>query len=505
VDFCFKDGAPLEAEDQTVPAPSGSGSYALGAPSSDELDAPDAVSLSGISAVGWDHDDDTAAQTLPGDLPDAEEFDRTFGGLSPVGDLEPDITGPIDPFGGHEEEAFRSRLEEAPRARGTAAAADEDVDETQVDDEPTTEPLTPRAKTPPRSKRATMASPSSREPAASSEDGGKGLSLFLGVAAVLVIGFFGVRAMTGPDSSPQPPPTTAVRMPAAPEPEQPAPTAADEPETPEEAVAALEGGSGEEPGESGDDPSGLEESIVGEDPAAGEEDPETPASAVEESTPSARELQARQDARREREARRREQRERRIAEAARRDASSDSPEPPFSAGETDATTPAAAAPAPRVESTPAPGASPWGTTAQTESQVTISSSPPGARVTVGGRYRGQAPVSMTLPAGTHEVRVEQQGHATQTRYVRVAGSAVSLDVVLELLARIAQGTVLVASSPPAMLFVDGVAKGKTPVSVAIAAGSHTFRLDAEGQDSFTQTVDIQLSDGETINRFFKLP
>ena len=68
VDFCFKDGAPLD-----VTGGAGAASE-LPYPSDlsvDDLEPPDAISLSNIPAL--DHDEDAiATQTLPTDLVDAE-------------------------------------------------------------------------------------------------------------------------------------------------------------------------------------------------------------------------------------------------------------------------------------------------------------------------------------------------------------------------------------------------------------------------------------------------
>lgn len=529
VDFCFKDGAPLDTDGE-APSFAASGSYASGL-TDDELDAPDAISLSNIPAVDYD-DDSAVTQTLPTDLPIAEEFDRTtLSGLEPVSAVDHDTTGIVDPFGGHEEEAFRARLAEDDRVEGEPTdgdvpvpvdvpSGDEDAAASAPDEGPT-EPAETATKAAASVRAAAAATPRPKKrpaddaPEDDDDDNNKGLFLFIGIAALLLVGFLGWNAMSGGGTTPTPEPTATASRTPAPEPARtPAPTPEPEPETP----AAPE--AGDEASVAADDDDTAEDSPVADAGEGGAEPAPAPEAGREEATPSAAELRARQDERREREARRREQqeRDRRAREATRADAAGSAdgpPEPPFSAGDGSSNdsvsaasnpwgTPGEATPAPSP--TPAPGGNPWGTAAVSESQVTIGSNPAGARVTVGGRYRGQAPVALSLPAGTHEVRVEQQGHATQTRYVKVAdGAPVSIDVALEPLVRVAQGTVMVASSPPAMLYVDGVAKGKTPISVAVAAGSHTFRLDAEGKPTFEQTLDIQLGDGETVNRFFQLP
>jgi len=139
--------------------------------------------------------------------------------------------------------------------------------------------------------------------------------------------------------------------------------------------------------------------------------------------------------------------------------------------------------------------------------VAITSQPGGARVAIDGTARGKAPVSVKLAYGNHEIRVEHPGYATHTRVLKVVGTkTISLDVVLETLKRVVTGTLNVVTPGPAVLFIDGSKKGVTPLAVSISAGKHTFRLEVEGKEPYTETLDIKLDqDGGSITHFFKLP
>ena len=568
VDFCFKDGAPLDDQDDgSVDAPMAD--HYLAGITADDLEPPDAISLSNIPAV--DPDEDAITQTLPVDLPEAEELDRSYDRLEAVdGPPEADVTGIVDPFGGHEEEKFRARLAGAngdgpsatadvpdagdlpesgglldepdeeyetadaadlPEPAGLAADERSAVQEPDEDEEPAAvvapippppssagpkvvpKPTLGKKKTPPAGPRSAAAD---RRPRKRPEDFGqprksarKGL-MFLGVVLVAIVLLIGWQ-LTKKPSDPGPvadsgttPLATAAQTPApTPEP-TPAPVAED---TPEDGT----------PGEGDED--GLAE---GETPENVEE-----ANAEEAVTESpAVETDAERRRREERERRRRErEEERRRLEAARATPQptttpqptpqpTGAPEPPFSTGGSEPTPRPTVAPSDNpwaTGGTPSPtptsgGGSPWGTVQPSAVEVTISSQPVGARVSVGGRYRGMSPVKLSLDPGTHEVRVEQQGFATQTRYLKVEGTApVGLDVLLESLVRVAQGTLVVASAPPAMLSVDGVQKGRTPLSVAITAGSHQFKLVTDDGRVLNQTMDIELTEGGTVNKFFQIP
>ncbi len=300
VDFCFKDGAPLESTEAAAPAEDHRTGFA--GLSADDLEPPDAISLSNIPAV--DVDDEAVTQTLPIDLPDAEEYDRitTSGALEPVSDpIDRDVTGIVDPFGGHEEEAFRARLAETD---GPAPAV-EDVDETLQDEEESDDaaaaPVPAKAATPakaapkpagksgrrPRTKPSSAGgAPPKTRPRKRPEDFGKressdnrGLFMFVGLVALLLIAFIGWQAMKKPSGetiahSGQPPAPTDVR---ADEPEAtPAPeiTFEDEP-TPDPEAELAEGDSA---------PSEGDEDVASEDgETPGEDEPET-ADEVEEPT-----------------------------------------------------------------------------------------------------------------------------------------------------------------------------------------------------------------------------
>ena len=142
--------------------------------------------------------------------------------------------------------------------------------------------------------------------------------------------------------------------------------------------------------------------------------------------------------------------------------------------------------------------------------LAISSTPKGARVKVGGRARGTTPVKLDLPVGTHEVRVEKPDHATQTRYVKVTGTEpVRLVVTLESLAAPAakrQGSLFVSSTPPgAALYVDGVSRGRTPLTVTVDEGTHSVRLVYEGKDPLVKRIKVDFSNTSTVRRFFEIP
>ena len=183
--------------------------------------------------------------------------------------------------------------------------------------------------------------------------------------------------------------------------------------------------------------------------------------------------------------------------------------------------PAAPQGSPWATSTPASGAgaaptaapasgdasNPWGVSAATTSSLKVSSKPVGARVSVAGKSRGKTPLTLELPFGDYEVRVEYPGFATQSRVVKLIGAKpISLDVVLESLDQVLRGTLNVVTAVPAVLYVDGARKGRTPISVSISQGKHQFRLEVAGKPPYEESLDVKLkAEGDKVTHFFALP
>ncbi len=533
VDFCFKDGAPLSD-------PPGVGRDAAGTSFSDlsldDLEPPDAISLSNIPAV-LDDEDSVSTQQLPTDLVDADELDRaTADRLTPVADPEDDAPeGPddpagsmVDPFGGHSHELFRAKL----AGTGDTPVVDHEPEDPSLPPDgpgalmaPTPDVLSappaaaaastpkgaPAAASKPKaspaagaSKPAAKAPPTRTPPAGSAprgdgpaEGGNRGILGFVGVAALLLIGLIGWQ-LTSRGDAPEPVAARATPTPAA----TPAPTprATPTPEaTPEDAVV-----------EGGDEPEGGAQT----DPAGAEADgPSADDSAAQAAEAQRQADEARQEEQRlERE---RLERERREREAAARASSSTPPPMPFSADPTPRPTPKPT-PTPKPQATPTPqpaaAGSPWGGTAAVlEGTLEVTTTPAGAAVTVDGRSRGNTPARVTLGPGQYEVRVVLADHFPQTRVISVAaGETAKANFKLESdkpkppPAAAVSGSLNVITATPAELWIDGVSRGRTPTTVTLTEGPHSFRLQIEGQPPHEESFSVKFNADGKATRFFNM-
>ncbi len=111
----------------------------------------------------------------------------------------------------------------------------------------------------------------------------------------------------------------------------------------------------------------------------------------------------------------------------------------------------------------------------TAGELTVDSTPVGARVIIGGKDRGVTPLSLALAPGTYELEL-RAGSERHVFAVRVkAGGTTSQHVILRQSAAAATpGTLRVTSEPPsAAVAVDGRGKGTTPVLITdLAPGAH---------------------------------
>lgn len=129
--------------------------------------------------------------------------------------------------------------------------------------------------------------------------------------------------------------------------------------------------------------------------------------------------------------------------------------------------------------------------ASDSAKLTIRSQPVGATVTVNGLTKGVTPCTLDrLPAGSTEVVLTLDDYMPSKVNVKLqANEEQSLDMTLKAV----PCSLSVISTPSgAKLFVDDSLKGQTPMSLEdLSLGSHVLRVEMDGYDSLTRTVDMK--------------
>ncbi len=133
-----------------------------------------------------------------------------------------------------------------------------------------------------------------------------------------------------------------------------------------------------------------------------------------------------------------------------------------------------------------------------DARVTVRSVPSGAQVTTGGTFHGVTPVTIDLsPGASHTITVARAGYAPWTREVFAeAAKESTLDARLSALLV----DVRIEGEPAdAEVFLNGVSRGKAPVSVSLPASRHKLEVRREGYDSFSSDLVLAPGIGRTIS------
>jgi formylglycine-generating enzyme required for sulfatase activity len=120
-------------------------------------------------------------------------------------------------------------------------------------------------------------------------------------------------------------------------------------------------------------------------------------------------------------------------------------------------------------------------------RLAVRSEPPGAAVSIAGRFRGETPIELDVEANVpHVVRLTKAGHRPVEATVTLARGETQ-PVALTLAAE--QGEVQIASEPPdADLLVDGQPRGKAEQTLVLTAVPHEIELRRAGFEPHRVTV-----------------
>jgi len=497
-----EDDAPPDAE-------------SLSPPPDDELSLDRTADELGDEAPGHPIEEDPPADDLPGEDPEGAPADGFESGAVAEALDEPPAEGPpADPVEGAEETPS-----DAPEAEGTAGPGAGDADGTDEgeedaagDDEaaavPPAPPVAdsgPTAHAPrgvtaqgPVSAKETYLDPlyASIPPGERGKRRSKAIWIFGAIAALLLLGvagWFGIAQLSKRVSASGP--AVSAEVDHSPEDRAPNPDHDRPPRDTGHADARAPDDRGEPEDEA------TPEEVTPEDEVTPEEvtpDPdETEAERLRRERREEREKEAREERRKAREEEReREARERAEREAAEAAGATTPTGDPWSTGSPGTTT-----------TSPSDPADPWstGTPGNATGRLTVTSTPGGANFSIDGQHRGVTPLTVDVEYGSHRLKVEKPGFTPQERQFDVAAAKVLQDFSLKS-SEPEKGKLTVYSNPTgATLFVDGVQRGKTPLTLEMTPGVHTLRVQMDGFPPREETIDLtDLQPGEIRRRTIEL-
>lgn len=136
--------------------------------------------------------------------------------------------------------------------------------------------------------------------------------------------------------------------------------------------------------------------------------------------------------------------------------------------------------------------------APTEGTLSFTGDYPGAEVLIDEAVIGTMPLDpVTLPVGSHTVRIRRPGYTEYTDVVTVSGGA-DTEVWVDMLAL---SEVLEVETTPAgaHVFVDDVFLGDTPTEVELIDGERRIRLHLPGFEEVTRTVTAVAGTRDTLS------
>ncbi|MDG2176688.1 MAG: PEGA domain-containing protein [Gammaproteobacteria bacterium] len=132
-------------------------------------------------------------------------------------------------------------------------------------------------------------------------------------------------------------------------------------------------------------------------------------------------------------------------------------------------------------------------------QVSFSTSPAGAMVTVNGVNQGATPLIAEILEGEHEILVKLAAHKAWTEYISVTARQ---DMTIPPIAlEQADGLVLLQSSPTnANVTVDGVFQGQTPLEITVPPGvSHVLSFFLNGYEETRRSITTRPEEEASLN------
>ncbi len=134
--------------------------------------------------------------------------------------------------------------------------------------------------------------------------------------------------------------------------------------------------------------------------------------------------------------------------------------------------------------------------------LVVRSNPSGADVSIGGRYRGRTPLTVTVAPGLpQEVLVNKAGYAPVTQTVSVASRA---ERALSLNLKPVLGEIRVRGEPAdALLYVDGASRGPANQSLSLPAAPHVLEVRKPGLETFKATVTPQAGQPQIVEYALK--
>jgi len=134
-------------------------------------------------------------------------------------------------------------------------------------------------------------------------------------------------------------------------------------------------------------------------------------------------------------------------------------------------------------------------------EIHFSTNPRRAKVSIDGNYRGEAPLSVRVPAGVHQVKIRMRGYEPfhQSVHVKPWGNHyVEADLVAVAPPMTLTGTLKIVSKPlRSKVFINKIYKGKTPLEITL--NPNIYVLEVRHKSHLTYRQPVHIKPGQVAN------
>lgn len=134
-------------------------------------------------------------------------------------------------------------------------------------------------------------------------------------------------------------------------------------------------------------------------------------------------------------------------------------------------------------------------------EIHFSTHPRRAKISIDGNYRGEAPLSVRVPAGVHQIKIRMRGYEPFHQRVHVnpwGDHYVEADLVAVAPPMAYTGTMKIVSKPHrSKVFINGVYKGKTPLELTMDPNIYAVEVRHKSHLTFRQPVHVK--PGQVVN------
>lgn len=130
--------------------------------------------------------------------------------------------------------------------------------------------------------------------------------------------------------------------------------------------------------------------------------------------------------------------------------------------------------------------------------LAVETTPDGASVYINDDYKGTTPLTLTLEDGTYDLKITKDGYETiQETITLYPGKTITITRELKPL----PATLTIKTTPEDVsVYVNGVYKGKTPLTLTLEPGTYNLKLEKEGYETIQITTTLSPGETGTITR-----